>query len=138
MTQYILKKVSDLTSENSDFRLIGFGGIALPNQESTIEWQLPQERWISGGTFFVCNAKCGDRASMYTVKKTEGQEDVEDIFVEDLVIPELAYFEYKLDVPYINLVDQGFYIRIVYSNNDATNTAKVGMNLTTHIPMDSI
>jgi len=137
MTQYIIKKLSELNSENSDFRVVGFSCEALPNQSTVLEWKLPQERWISGGTFFALNNQYGDTASMFVVMKYEGEEDISDVFVESIVLPGTYYFELKIEVPYVSLVQKDFYIRIVYNNTSETNSVKVGMNLTTHIPTDA-
>ena len=136
MTEFLLKRLSDLTSENSFFKMEGFSGEAAPDSTTNIDWQFPEERWLSGGSFIAVGSKWGDRASLQLVQIVNGEDVAVRTFVADIVLSGEPFVEIKVDVPYIRLIPQGLYIRISYVNVDPYNSVKAGLNLITHIPSD--
>jgi hypothetical protein len=137
MTSFIIKKLSELNSENSFFHLKGFTGTAAPEQSTTLEWQIPNERWFTGGQLKCEGQTFGDLVSFYVVvKDAQGNDIYVNRFVEGFVI---GSSEIQLDeqVPYVTLIPAGGYIRLTYTAQ-GINPVQIGLNLRLHRPKDVI
>ena len=137
MTRFIIKKLSELNSENSGFLIQGFRGSAAANTTSNIDFQLPEERWFSGGIFYVYGGAWDDAASLQLIVINNGQEIIVDEFAKDICIDSSRSFQFQLDISYVHLIPSGAYLRIKYTNTHLTVARKVGMNAFTHIPTDA-
>lgn len=139
MTQYILKKLSDLTSENSVLCVQGVKGLAAPNEESHIDYEFTDERWLTGAFVIVRGGHWEDSASVHIMFKNANDEDVVIFtFADNVVISSDSEFQLQIEVPYPSFLVPGVFLRVIYTNNHLTETVKVGLNLITHRPKDTI
>jgi len=139
MTQYILKKITDLNSENSVFCLQGFKGEAEPDKVSIIDFVFTDERWLTGAFVIIKDGHWIDSADVHIMYKNENNEEVLlYTFAKDIVISDDSQFQLQIEVPYVSLTQAGVLFRVEYTNNHPTETVKVGLNLITHRPKDTI
>jgi hypothetical protein len=140
MTQYIIKKASELSSDNSVYSLTGFSGTAYASSTSNIEYKMPGERWLVGGTLLVGGGNWGDSATIQIVDKDNilgyGAGLVLNQFVTNLQIRPDVTLQEKLEVSYVSLIPKDIYIRIVYTNTGNTAVG-VACNLFIHRPKDA-
>lgn len=135
MTQYILKRADELTAENSKFRMQGFSGPAQPGA-TEIDWQLPEERWITGGTFLVKGGHWGDTADLSLMMPIPGGMVVEiQKMAAGVRIATDVQVQCSLVLDYIRAIPAGCILRITYHNVGLTDV-EVALNLITHIPAD--
>jgi hypothetical protein len=137
MTQYIIKKTSDISADNAIFVLKGFKGTAPANQKTVMDFYFPQERWISGIEFYVKNAHFGDTASFHICRTVDGQTEIVYTFGDDAVMHDVGQCQVHVEVSYPALVRVGYFIRIEYDNHSADQASEYAMNIDTHIPIDA-
>lgn len=137
MTIYSIFKVDELNSVNSVFRLQGMGGTAAPNTMTPIDFQMPEDRWVSGGVLVTGAVTWGDTLSIKVIDKDNilgyGANTVLRTFAKDIHFPGNA-FSMSITVPYVAFVLAGLYFRIEYTNTSLIATAQIALNLYTHIP----
>ncbi len=138
MTIHIIRRYSELSAENSVFRLQGFGGTAAANTTTDIEWAFPEERWMTGGFVIAKDVTWGDTLTIKIVDKDNvlgmGSNLVIRTFVENMRLRSDAQWQGQIDVQYVTLIPAGIYVRAQYTNTHASNAAALGINLFTHIP----
>lgn len=137
MTKYIVNHNNDLNSENSQFMLQGISGSASPSSTSNVDWQFPQERWVTGGMLFVKNGHWGDTVTVSVVSK-DGQGNATTIktFVDSFKVREDSQHQLSIEAGYPVLVSGQLYLRIRYVNTSLLETSHVAVNLYSHIPAD--
>lgn len=137
MTAYMISKVTELSANNSFYRLQGISGSAGPAQVTNIDWQFPEERWLTGGMCAVKGGHWGDTITVQlVVKDGQGNVTVINEMIKDLYVMDDTQRQGEVEVTYVSLIPQGVYIRLVYTNTHATDTAQVAMNMYTHKPAD--
>lgn len=135
MTKHVLYRKSDLSQQNSMFMLEGIKGVANAGQTTNIDWQLPQERWVTGGQLILENHASGDSVSYYVVYKYQGGESVVGQFANNFYPVTDKQEQISIDVDYLSRLDAGLWIRIAYTSVGQTNVT-VKLNLFSHIPKE--
>jgi hypothetical protein len=137
MTQFIIKKSSDISSDNAIYVLKGFKGTALPNQTTVMDFYFPQERWITGIEFYVKNAHFGDTASFHICRTVDEQTEIVYTFGDEAVMHDQGQCQVDVDVGYPALIRVGYFIRLEYKNNSVDQASECAFNVNTHIPIDA-
>lgn len=138
MTIHLLKKVTELSKDNSKFLLQGVTGECAATSTTNVDWRFPNERWMTGGIFSTNNANWGDKVSLYVVDKDNilgyGAGVVLATFATDVVVYAGSGRQFDIEVPYVSYILSGLYVRLTYTNT-GSNPVGIGINLYTHIPL---
>ena len=138
MTIHIIKKVSELSTDNSLFCFEGFSGVAAANATTNIDFKFTNERWLTGGILYANNANWGDTGSIQIVDKDNilgyGADLVLREFVKNMVMRTDQELQQELQITYVSLIKANLYLRLKYTNTNLTTAVNVGCNLFTHIP----
>lgn len=138
MPGIMVRRLTDLSPDNSLYKCQGFSGTAAANTTTDIDFKFPQERWLSGGALFVKGGNWGDTCTIQIVDVDNilgfGANTVLREFITNFAICDDSQFQIRIEVPYVSVVPQDIYMRIKYTNNNATNSCQVACNIFTHIP----
>jgi len=137
MTQYIVYRKSELNRNNSNYRLEGIRFTASAGQTTAYDWELPEERWITGGQLICKGHVFGDSVNYKVVYKYQGGESVIGKFVSNMFVSDDSQAQVPVDVDYVSLLNQGLYIRIEYTST-GENDVDVVLRLFSHIPKDVV
>lgn len=140
MTIYATKvrKIDDLDANRAVFLIQGISGTAYASSTTTIDWKFPEERWLSGGRLLVSGGTWGDTIDIQLVDKDNtlggGANLVLNEHVTDYRVNPSSTDQGEYHSPYIALVPANTYLRIKYTNTSLLSTARVALNLFTHVP----
>lgn len=137
MTQYLVRKNSELSRDNSLFCLTGFFGTATAGQISTLEWQIQNEHWLTGGSLVCEGQKFGDIVDFYVVIKDGQGNDLASVQFAKQVVIGLGPVSINEGLEYVALIPPGAYFRAVYTSTGLVNV-NLGVNLRLHRPKDTI
>jgi hypothetical protein len=132
MTQFLIKKESELNAENSFFMLKGFVGTAVAGQVTALDWELPGERWLTGGKLTCSGHEIMDQVDLFIVMK-DGNGN--DLYAAQFVDKATVGGGIDEHVPYTTLVPSGWYLRVKYYSTGSTDV-QVGLNMRLHRPKD--
>lgn len=135
-----VRRVMDLDSDKSVFRIQGFSGAASTNTVTDIDWKLPEQRWLSGGIFIAQGTHWGDKVSIQIIDKDNvlgyGANTILEQLAVDFYCITDSELQVKLECPYVALVPANVYIRVKYTNTSLIDPVEVACNLVTHIPKE--
>ena len=137
-TSLYVRRVSELDADKAKFRIQGFNGTAQVSNTTSIDWVLPEERWISGAVLLAQGTHWGDKICLQIIDKDNilgfGVNVVLDEYVTDFFLVTDAEFQVQIDCPYVALVPSGVYIRLKYTNTSPLDQVEIAMNLISHVP----
>lgn len=141
-------------------RFKGFSGIALKNTTTSLDFNIPEERYINGVRLLLNNHKLGDTITFSVVDKSytyagvlypatpteAGIPDVEglswatvsptgvilDTFGEGLFMDPLICTQPDMTVPYPAKLYAGLYMRIVYYSTGTVDDVEIKCNMNLH------
>lgn len=132
------KKVQQTMGEGGAYamRPRGFGGIALPSQNTTLDYQVTENLRFRGGVMYAKDASLGDTVNMYVVDKDNilgyGANFVLAHYVQNWqVMPNCPNIVEDVDLSSPLLA--GLYFRLVYTNTHASNSVPVLLNLYSYV-----
>lgn len=121
-------------SEGMRFRGTSFIDTVSANSTKSIDYLIAQERYINGGKLIVKNMGADDKMTFQVVDKDNvlgyGANVVLDEFIKDFYLPENETLAVQLDYPARILA--GLYLRLIYTNTNASQDATVKCNLYLH------
>ena len=135
MTGYLITRSAELTAQNSNFMLQGAKGVALANAVTDIEFQLPQERWLSGGTVVIPAGNDGDKMDFFVAIKSGGVDVYTKKFADSIYVVPGVVTAIDEIINYTTLVPSGAFLRLRYTNAGSSNVNVVA-RWRTHIPAD--
>ena len=119
-------------TDNLLFRATGFTGTATKNTTSNIDYQIPEQRFITGAAFMCKNHVWGDKACLQVVDVDNllgfGAGLVLNEFVKDWYMIEDQQSQGLVQTPYPAKLIQGLYLRIAYSSVGTESDVQCAFN----------
>jgi hypothetical protein len=138
MTIHYVRRVSDLDADKARYKLQGFKGTAAVNTTTNIDFELPEERWVSGGILMAQGTHWGDKICLQIIDINNvlgaGYNFVVDEYVTDFYLVTDSEFQIQIESPYVALIPAGLFVRIKYTNTSVLDPVECVMNLVSHIP----
>lgn len=138
MTQFWVRRVSDLDADKAKFRMQGIAGTVEANSTGNVDWRFPEERWIHGGSLILQGHAFGDKIDVEIVDIDNvlgyGAGLVLDQFADDFYPHTDCQYQGQLLSTYVALIPAGVYLRIKYTNTNLYTSVSVRFNLFSHIP----
>lgn len=138
MATQAVRKVSDLDADKAKFKLQGFKGSCAVNTTTSIDFKLPEDRWVAGGIIIAQGTHWGDKLCLQVIDIDNvlgyGANTVLDEYVTDFYLVSDSEFQLQLECPYVALVPANLYIRVKYTNTSLIDAVELACNLMTHIP----
>lgn len=133
-----IRSVYQMDADNVSFKVQGISGLALPSSVTNIDFKLPEARYLTGGQLLVSGGAWGDTVTIQVIDIDglygAGPNLVLGEFVTNLCVNPSSTEQIHLECPYVALIPMNIYLRMKYTNTDVANTAKVAMNIFSHIP----
>lgn len=121
-------------SEGMRFRGTSFIDTVAADTNKNIDYKITEERYVNGGKLIVKNMGDDDKITFQVVDKDNifglGANVVLDEFIKDFYLPVNESLNVQLDYP--ARIMAGLYLRLIYTNTNATETATVKCNLYLH------
>lgn len=135
-TIFAPSRFSELSSFELNFRGTGISGTATANTTTNIDYQLTEDRIITGGFLILQNHQFGDYVSFQVVDKDNilgyGAGTVLNEFMTNWYVASDTQIQKGTEASYPAKVFQGLYLRIIYHSTALLGNVNVRANFNMH------
>lgn len=135
-TNYSPDNLGDFSAKGLNFRGVGLAVTAGANSDTNLDYAMPEDRLISGGTLLAKGSKFGDHITFQVIDIDNilgyGANTVLNEFVTSWYMTDDSQQQVSLEIPYPAKVYQGLYIRLVYHNTNLLTSVQVCINYLMH------